>query len=65
PRIVGRGGSGLERLRSAGVEVEVVGKRDANQLTLTGSPSAIKEAHGIISELNAPRRREARIDDDY
>ncbi|GAA5902057.1 hypothetical protein JCM6882_000178 [Rhodosporidiobolus microsporus] len=63
PRIVGRGGSGLDRLRAAGVEVEVVGKRDANQLTLTGSPSAIEEAYGIIRELNEPRRREARIDD--
>jgi len=31
PRIVGRGGSGLDRLRSTGVDVEVVGKRDANR----------------------------------
>ncbi|GAA5910318.1 hypothetical protein JCM5296_000557 [Sporobolomyces johnsonii] len=58
PRIVGRGGAGLDRLRSTGVEVEVVGKRDANQLTLTGSPSAIDAAHKIIRDLNAPRRRE-------
>ncbi|GAA5842863.1 hypothetical protein JCM11251_005830 [Rhodosporidiobolus azoricus] len=66
PRIVGRGGSGLDRLRACGAEVEVVGRRDANQLTLTGSPSAIEEAYTIIRELNAPRpRREARIDDDY
>ncbi|CEQ41961.1 SPOSA6832_03731 [Sporobolomyces salmonicolor] len=58
PRIVGRGGAGLDRLRSTGVEVEVVGKRDANQLTLTGSPNAIDAAHKIIRDLNAPRRRE-------
>ncbi|GAA5859930.1 hypothetical protein JCM8547_004392 [Rhodosporidiobolus lusitaniae] len=67
PRIVGRGGSGLDRLRSAGVEVEVVGKRDANQLTLTGSPDAIESAYQEIVELNAPRppREARRIDDDY
>ncbi|GAA6024660.1 hypothetical protein JCM11491_003456 [Sporobolomyces phaffii] len=63
PRIVGRGGSGLDRLRSTGVDVEVVGKRDANQLTLTGSPAAIEEARGIIEQLNAPRQRRDR--DDY
>lgn len=34
PRIVGRGGSGLEKLRSVGVEVEVVGRRDANRMSL-------------------------------
>ncbi|GAA6060733.1 hypothetical protein JCM10212_003777 [Sporobolomyces blumeae] len=63
PRIVGRGGSGLDRLRAAGVEVEVVGKRDANQLTLTGSPAAIESAKEIIESLNAPRQRRDR--DDY
>ncbi|BGP17131.1 hypothetical protein JCM10213_005247 [Rhodosporidiobolus nylandii] len=63
PRIVGRGGSGLERLRSEGVEVEIIGKRDANQLTLTGSPASIDAAYDVIRELNEPRRREARIDD--
>lgn len=31
PRIVGRGGSGLDKLRVSGVEVEVVGKRDSNR----------------------------------
>ncbi|SCV69949.1 BQ2448_1343 [Microbotryum intermedium] len=31
PRIVGRGGSGLDKLRAFGVEIEVVGKRDANR----------------------------------
>lgn len=34
PRIVGRGGTGLDRLRASGVEVEVVGKRDANRTSL-------------------------------
>ncbi|GAA5935504.1 Scp160p [Sporobolomyces koalae] len=63
PRIVGRGGSGLDRLRSTGVEVEVVGKRDANQLTLTGSPEAIESAREIIESLNAPRQRRER--DEY
>lgn len=67
PRIVGRGGAGLDRLRAAGVDVEVVGKRDANQLTLTGSPANIDSAYDIIRELNAPRppRRDRRQDDDY
>ncbi|GAA5947455.1 hypothetical protein JCM3775_002091, partial [Rhodotorula graminis] len=68
PRIVGRGGSGLDRLRATGVDVEVVGKRDANQLTLTGSPVNIDSAYAIIQELNAPRppRRDRReYDDDY
>ena len=68
PRIVGRGGAGLDRLRAAGVDVEVVGKRDANQLTLTGSPVNIDSAYAIIQELNAPRppRRDRRdYDDDY
>ncbi|KAK4054162.1 hypothetical protein OIV83_001188 [Microbotryomycetes sp. JL201] len=66
PRIVGRGGSGLDQLRSYGVEVEVVGKRDANQLTLTGTPSAIDAAHQHILRTAAPRRapRQQRIDDD-
>ncbi|GAA5853322.1 hypothetical protein JCM9279_003358 [Rhodotorula babjevae] len=68
PRIVGRGGAGLDRLRATGVDVEVVGKRDANQLTLTGSPVNIDSAYAIIQELNAPRppRRDRReYDDDY
>lgn len=66
PRIVGRGGSGLDRLRATGVDVEVVGKRDANQLTLTGSPTAIDDAYDIIRELNAPRPpRRNRDQDDY
>ncbi|GAA5905478.1 hypothetical protein JCM8208_004292 [Rhodotorula glutinis] len=69
PRIVGRGGAGLDRLRATGVDVEVVGKRDANQLTLTGSPVNIDSAYAIIQELNAPRppRRDRRDydDDDY
>ncbi|KAK4054370.1 hypothetical protein OIO90_003603 [Microbotryomycetes sp. JL221] len=66
PRIVGRGGSGLDQLRSHGVEVEVVGKRDANQLTLTGTPSSIDAAHQQILRQAAPRRpRQQRIDDDY
>jgi hypothetical protein len=30
PRLVGRGGSGLERLRGAGVTADVLGKRDAD-----------------------------------
>lgn len=30
PRVVGRGGAGLDKLRSAGVEVEVVGRRESN-----------------------------------
>lgn len=34
-RIVGRGGSGLDQLRSHGVEVEVVGKRDSNRESVT------------------------------
>ncbi|BGP49126.1 hypothetical protein JCM10450v2_005006 [Rhodotorula kratochvilovae] len=68
PRIVGRGGAGLDRLRAAGVDVEVVGKRDANQLTLTGSPSNIDSAYEIIRELNAPRpprRQRQEYEDDY
>jgi predicted PilT family ATPase len=65
PRIVGRGGAGLDRLRATGVDVEVVGKRDANQLTLTGSPSAIDAAYDIIRELNAPRPPRRQRDQDY
>ncbi|GAA5992281.1 hypothetical protein JCM10908_000405 [Rhodotorula pacifica] len=65
PRIVGRGGAGLDRLRATGVDVEVVGKRDANQLTLTGSPSAIDAAYDIIRELNAPRAPRRQRDQDY
>ncbi|GAA5877249.1 hypothetical protein JCM3774_000129 [Rhodotorula dairenensis] len=65
PRIVGRGGAGLDRLRATGVDVEVVGKRDANQLTLTGSPSAIDAAYDIIRELNAPRPPRRHRDQDY
>ncbi|GJN91319.1 hypothetical protein Rhopal_004339-T1 [Rhodotorula paludigena] len=65
PRIVGRGGSGLDRLRAAGVDVEVVGKRDANQLTLTGSPANIDSAYDIIRELNAPRPPRRSRQDDY
>ncbi|KAK4705915.1 hypothetical protein P7C70_g280, partial [Phenoliferia sp. Uapishka_3] len=55
PRIVGRGGAGLDRLRTGGVEVEVVGRKDANQLTLTGTPDAIEAAHQVILGLAAPR----------
>ena len=65
PRIAGRGGAGLDRLRAMGVDVEVVGKRDANQLTLTGSPSAIDAAYDIIRELNAPRPPRRQRDQDY
>ncbi|BGP08978.1 hypothetical protein JCM10049v2_004831 [Rhodotorula toruloides] len=65
PRIVGRGGAGLDRLRATGVEVDVVGKRDANQLTLTGSPSAIDSAYDIIRELNAPRPPRGRRNQEY
>ncbi|KAM0748974.1 hypothetical protein T439DRAFT_58756 [Meredithblackwellia eburnea MCA 4105] len=55
PRIVGRGGAGLEKLRAGGVEVEVVGRKDANQLTLIGTPAAIEAAHKAIVTLAAPR----------
>ncbi|GAA6056085.1 hypothetical protein JCM3770_001962 [Rhodotorula araucariae] len=67
PRIVGRGGAGLDRLRAVGVDVEVVGKRDANQLTLTGAPASIDAAYEVIRELNAPRppRRQRDDYDDY
>ncbi|BGP25460.1 SCP160 protein [Rhodotorula toruloides] len=65
PRIVGRGGAGLDRLRATGVEVDVVGKRDANQLTLTGSPSAIDAAYDVIRELNAPRPPRGRRNQEY
>lgn len=34
PRLVGRGGSGLERLRGSGATVDVVGKRDADTSAL-------------------------------
>lgn len=57
PRIVGRGGSGLDKLRGEGVEVEVVGKRDSNLLTLTGTPETIERAHQAIVALAAPRER--------
>ncbi|SGY13363.1 BQ5605_C010g05845 [Microbotryum silenes-dioicae] len=67
PRIVGRGGSGLDQLRAFGVETEVVGKRDANQLTLVGTPATIEQAHQRIVELAAPRppRQYRNREDDY
>jgi hypothetical protein len=58
PRIVGRGGAGLDKLRgSAGVEVEVVGRRDSNLLTIAGSPEAIEIAHQMILSLEATPAR--------
>lgn len=56
PRIVGRGGSGLEKLRTAGVEVDVVGRKDSNQLMITGTPASIEEVHRMIIQISAPRQ---------
>jgi hypothetical protein len=33
PRVIGRGGSGLERIRSYGVSVDFVGRRDSDTRT--------------------------------
>ena len=42
PRIVGRGGAGLDKLRTGGVEVEVVGRKDANRESLTAFASLLR-----------------------
>lgn len=68
PRVVGRGGAGLDKLRSAGVEVETVGRKDSNELTLVGTPEDIDVAHKMILALaapRAPRQQRDRDDRDY
>jgi len=56
PRVVGRGGSGLSLLREeADVQVEVLGRKDADTLLLIGNPDNLEKARRQIMELRSQR----------
>jgi len=59
PRIVGRQGSGLEKLRAVGVSAEVEGRSGANSVIFIGTPENLEEARQMVVELRDAQRNRA------
>jgi len=51
PRIVGRQGSGLDKLRSLGISAEVEGRQGANSVIFMGTPENLEKAREMVMEL--------------
>ncbi|CAD6570751.1 MAG: hypothetical protein CYPHOPRED_004144 [Cyphobasidiales sp. Tagirdzhanova-0007] len=60
PRIVGRGGSGLDKLRSLGVSAEIEGRQGANSVIFIGTPETLEKAREAVMELSQSQRSNRR-----